>query len=263
MMKNLRNPVGLVLLMIFLFWAGSLSFAQTVRKNDLIIKRDSSKIEALILEIDGLVIKYKKYSDQEGPTFSIGKRDVATIVYGNGEVENFPVEAEVYFDEVPIPGAVPYKNEEKKSNERVNRFRAGAVQSMETQQLRYNYAFYLKKAAKYKTMSIVGTSVGLLMTISGFITVSAAIRDINAAGGYSSTSNDSRIGGGVLLVMGGLGAGVPLTIVGLVKKRSYNKKALMAQEELRRRNEPLSSIKISPAFNAYSKTAGLSLSMTF
>lgn len=241
--------------MLLLICLSSPSFAQ-VRKNDLIIKRDSSKIEALILEVEDLVVKYKKYSDQDGPTFSVAKKAIASIVYGNGEIENFPAEPEIYFDEAPVPAVSPYK-----SDAPVKRPRTGSPNALDTDQLRFNYAFYLKKAAKYKTMSVVGTSLGLLMTISGFITVSAAVRDINAYG--SSTSSDNRIVGGTFLIMGGLGAGIPLTIVGLTKKRSYNRRAMLTQEELRRRGEPLSTIRISPGYNVHNQSASLTMRMSF
>ena len=209
------------------------------------------------MEVDDLVVKYKRYSDQNGPTFSVGKIDLASIVYGNGEVENFEAEPEIYFNEVTVPAVVPYR-----SDAPVKRPRTGAVQSLDTDQLKYNYTFYLEKASKYKTMSIIGASLGVLMTAAGIITISAAERDYNATG-YASSAYESRVAGGVLLVTVGVFAGTPLTVIGLINKNRYNKKARLTQEELRRRGDPLSSIRISPGYNPITQSAGLTMRMSF
>lgn len=244
-----------LIVVVFIFSSDLLS-AQSTRKSDLIIKRDSTKIEALIIEVNELTIRYKKYSDKEGPDFSLAKKDVASVIYGNGEVEHFAA-PEIYFDEAPLP-VTPYQ-----SDAPANRYRRGSVQSLDTRQLNFNYSFYLKKAAKYKTMSVVGASLGSLMTIAGIITASAAVRDMNAAGGSSSQAIDSRFAGGVMLTTMGICAGIPLTIIGVVKHKSYNKKALLVKEELQRRKAPLTSIRISPGFDPVSRSAGFRLSMVF
>ncbi len=246
------------LLFILVVCSSHFSFSQTTRKNDLIIKRDSSRVEALILEIDEQVVKYKKYSDQEGPTFSLNKKEIASIVYGNGEVELFAAEPEIYFDESPAP-VIPHNNQYK--NGPITRHRGGAIQSQSTDQLKFNYSFYLKKASTYRTMGLVGTSVGLLMTAAGIITVSAAERDYSSTG-YSS-AYENRVTGGVLLVTAGICAGVPFSIIGLVKSRSYKKRALRTHEELRRRSEPLSLHSISPGYNLQNQSANLTIRMTF
>ena len=256
-MKYCLLPKFLPIALLFLISLSNVSLAQTIRKNDLIIKRDSTRIEALILEVEDKVIKYKRYSDQGGPTFSVGKKEIASIVYGNGEIENFPAEPEIYFDEVPITAPVPYR-----SDAPVKRLRGGAPQALDVDQLKFNYAFYLKKASKYKTMSVVGASLGVLMTVAGIVTISAAQRDYNATG-YSSTAYENRVAGGALLVTVGLFGGTPLTVIGLINKNRYNKKARLTQEELRRRGDPLSSIRISPGYNPINRSAGLTLRMSF
>lgn len=56
---------------------------------DIIITKESRKIETKILEIDLEVVRYKNYSNQNGPTYVIKKSDIASIVYANGDVEVF------------------------------------------------------------------------------------------------------------------------------------------------------------------------------
>jgi len=199
--------------------------AQPARKNDVLIKRDSSKVEVLIQEISESQVKYKKISDLEGPLFTILKKEIATIIYGNGEVENFPAPIEQYFEEVTVAPVVPYKEEKPEVKRPGN-----------SAQLEANYKLYARKAATYKTMGIIGGAVGVLFTVVGIVTVSDAVRSYNNSQ-ISSYSYQNRVAGGTLLTMTGLGAGIPLTIIGLVKRKSYTKKALRVQEQLRARKD--------------------------
>ena len=54
---------------------------------DVIVKKDGSTIQSKVMEINGTEIKYKKWSNQEGPMYSINKYEVNSINYENGEVE--------------------------------------------------------------------------------------------------------------------------------------------------------------------------------
>lgn len=56
---------------------------------DKIITRSSSVIEAKVTEVGNDVIKYKRFSNQDGPIYSIPQKDVVTIWYENGEEEKF------------------------------------------------------------------------------------------------------------------------------------------------------------------------------
>jgi hypothetical protein len=233
------------------------SYAQETRKNDLIIKRDSSRIEALILEVDEQIIRYKKYSDREGPTFSLSKKDIASIVYGNGEVEVFEALPEIYFDEVPAP-IVTQPNKPATS-----RYRSGSTHALSSDQLRTNYQFFLRKNTKYKTMAFMGISAGVLCTVIGIITLDQANREYNAAYGHSTQAYENKLLGGALLVTGGIFGGVPLTVVGLINKNRYAKKATAVEHELKRRGEPVTSIRLSPGFNTANRTASLTLRLNF
>lgn len=54
---------------------------------DVIQKLDGSYINAKVLEIANDEIKYKKFDNQDGPTYSINKSLVSIISYENGSVE--------------------------------------------------------------------------------------------------------------------------------------------------------------------------------
>ncbi len=63
------------------------SFAAVAQ--DVIVKKDKSEIQALILRVDEKNIEYKKWNNQSGPTYVISIGNIASIRYANGDVERF------------------------------------------------------------------------------------------------------------------------------------------------------------------------------
>ena len=66
-------------LLYVLLSLSSMSYAQ-----DQLFKKDNSKVEVKILEINQDEIKYKLFTYQDGPIISIAKKEVALIIYQNG-----------------------------------------------------------------------------------------------------------------------------------------------------------------------------------
>lgn len=64
--------------------AGSYASAQ-----DLIVKKDGSVIQAKVTKIGTSEVEYKKWSNQDGPQYSISVADILAINYQNGEKETF------------------------------------------------------------------------------------------------------------------------------------------------------------------------------
>lgn len=56
---------------------------------DIIVKKDGSIIQAKVSEIGTSEVKYKKWSNQDGPSYAIVKSDILAITYQNGEKETF------------------------------------------------------------------------------------------------------------------------------------------------------------------------------
>ena len=61
----------------------------TIFAQDIIITKDSKRIEAKILEVSSTEIKYKKQTNIDGPTFVELLSNVSAIMYSNGDVESF------------------------------------------------------------------------------------------------------------------------------------------------------------------------------
>lgn len=64
--------------------AGSYASAQ-----DMIVKKDGSVIQAKVTKIGTSEVEYKKWSNQDGPQYSIAVADILAINYQNGEKETF------------------------------------------------------------------------------------------------------------------------------------------------------------------------------
>ena len=73
-----------IILIVLLWMSCTFIFAQ-----DIIVTKQSEKIEAKITDVEQDFIKYKKFNYQEGPTYTIKKSEIASIIYQNGVVESF------------------------------------------------------------------------------------------------------------------------------------------------------------------------------
>ncbi len=61
----------------------------TAAAQDLIVKTDASRIEAKVVEISTGEVRYKRFSNPDGPTYVLPVSDVAYIQYPNGEKDHF------------------------------------------------------------------------------------------------------------------------------------------------------------------------------
>lgn len=61
----------------------------TAASQDLIVKRDSARIEARVTEISPESVRYKRFSNPDGPTYVLPVSDIRRIEYSNGEKEFF------------------------------------------------------------------------------------------------------------------------------------------------------------------------------
>lgn len=62
---------------------------QTQEGNDIIVLKNATRIDAIIVEVDDNVIRYRKASNPNGPLFSQKTSEIASVIYANGEVQTF------------------------------------------------------------------------------------------------------------------------------------------------------------------------------
>ena len=65
-----------------------------VLAKDVIITRDSERIDAIVTEISESEVKYKKLDNPNGPTFVLSTSKIASIMYENGDVQTFKQESQ-------------------------------------------------------------------------------------------------------------------------------------------------------------------------
>lgn len=88
-----------LLFVLFAVWCG----AMTAAAQDLIVKTDASQVEARVLEISPDAVRYKRFSNPDGPTYVLPVAEIRYIRYANGEVE-------YYAKEVPAEPLTPVRS---------------------------------------------------------------------------------------------------------------------------------------------------------
>ena len=79
---------------ICLFLAESyIAFTCVCFAQDVIVTKDARKIDAEVTEVNSDNIKYKTFDNLDGPTYTLPKSDLLTILYQNGKVETFETES--------------------------------------------------------------------------------------------------------------------------------------------------------------------------
>lgn len=76
------KKIALLVLLIFGCW-------QCVVAQDIIVKTDATQIKAKVAEITPAEIRYKKFTNPDGPTYVLPVSDIHYILYPNGEKEMF------------------------------------------------------------------------------------------------------------------------------------------------------------------------------
>jgi len=69
---------------VYFIYLSCTCFAQ-----DIIITKDSRKINAKVTEVNVDNVRYKNFDNQDGPIYTILKSDIASILYQNAQVESF------------------------------------------------------------------------------------------------------------------------------------------------------------------------------
>lgn len=62
---------------------------------DVIVKKDGSTIVSKVLEITSTEVKYKKFTNLQGPTYTVAKTELQAINYENGEKDTFVTENKI------------------------------------------------------------------------------------------------------------------------------------------------------------------------
>jgi hypothetical protein len=258
-MKSILSLKTSFILIMLVMSCAYLAQSQTLRKPDIIILRDESKLEVVIQEVDESNVKYKKLTDQDGPVFSIKKSEIASIRYGNGEVETFEAILEVpnYYSPSQQNKPAPSNTSPRVVTPK-NTF-VESLQSSSPDHLRGIYKYYKTRSKGGMIMGIAGTSVGVIVAGIGTGIVASAT---DANGNFKSYQDEQRAIKGAWMMIGGFAGAATFGTVGFIKAGKNGSKASRIKRELIRRNEPL-TINISPGYSPINQMGYLTLRVNF
>jgi len=222
----------------------SASFAQNERKNDVIIKRDSSKIQALITQMSYEKINYRDLGTADSAKSYIYLDNVARVILKTGKIIN--VRDSVLIGHVPPDSVGQYADMANLPSDKFER----SVVMANSDQLRDKYRYHTDRSLDGKTGAIVFTSVAAASLVAGII----------VAG--SGTSPDNKTIGNSLAVAGPV-VGVGLGLIGFRNYKFHKKRAEKVKNELVRRNQSLSSLRLAPGLDPFNKSGRLTLRMSF
>lgn len=98
---------------LLLFWALCCGISAAVAQ-DLIVRTDSTRIEARVTEVSPETVRYKRFSNPDGPTYVLPVAGIDYIRYANGETDRFrqpaapaPAPDALVAAPAPVPAPAP------------------------------------------------------------------------------------------------------------------------------------------------------------
>lgn len=238
----------------------SLSFSLSAQ--DMIIKRNGDEIKSQVEEISDKEIKYKKFDNLEGPSYSISKSEVFIIKYSNGTKEvisnntSTPIQdnkpsnsnSQTTYSAPPsTPASLRIEGEGWKYYQEGRRLSESSLLRILKESKNESAIKELEAGKSLKTAGTVLTAVGLPFLISGPIVAvigalvigvyNTQVDSYNNSSSYlyssSTPPNESTYNTGNTMMgvgYGLFGTGLTSMITGAVLKGSSKKRYLKATE---------------------------------
>jgi len=189
-----------VRVLIVVGWLISLTSACFAQ--DVIVTKDARKINAKVTEVNVNDIKYKNFDNLDGPTYTLLKSDIASIVYQNGQVETFePTNAQTQ--------AVTQTPVQRPPQGTLQPLTSGNILSRMQKDDPILYQQYMR-GRKQAGNGIILVIVGGVLTVGGAVAVTTAEVDNVFSIGLAAS-----VCGGIMLT-----GGIPLMIIGGTKKNN-------------------------------------------
>lgn len=241
--KSLFSAMALAVALFF-----SLSPVEAQQKNDVIQKRDSTRIQALITQMTYEKINYRDLSTPDSAKKYISMDNVARIFLKSGRIIN--VRDSIPDIKLPPDSVGQYAD---LNNLPANAFDKGVVMA-NSDQLRDRYEYHHNKSIDGKTGAIVFTSIGAASLVSGLIIA-----------GSGSDKDNKKIG--TSLAIAGPVVGGVLGLIGYRNYRFHRNRAEKVKNELERRNQPLvqplGTLELIPQMDFGNRYAGMGVRIGF
>lgn len=234
----------------------SLAISNSILAQDMIKLKSGEDLQTKVIEIGTTEIKYKKFDNLDGPTYTVTKEEVVEIKYKNGTVDDFSYSS--------TPTAQPTPSTVIDEEYRKKRKKADAQQAYDLNMRIYNAR--IKGGTLFTSIGVPTFACGIGLTIGG-----AILHDQYDKGGYNGNTNipkPSNLGAALGLLIPGLlitYTGIALTVVGAIKlgtapkykERAMNAKALLSFEPNIQPNY-FNTAMANPGYNS-----GISMKITF
>ena len=158
-----------------------------ISAQDIITKKDGTDIQAKVTEVGESQVSYKKFSNLNGPVYTISISDILMITYENGEREMYNIEKKSSLPQ----GVMTYNSWSGKVS-------VGGV-TIENEML--NRYFTPEDYQLFKKGKSIST-VGGIMAFVGGLPFGWSIGYMGAAGETDETNLALLIGGGAMIVAG-------------------------------------------------------------
>ena len=250
---------------------------------DVIVKRNGEELQCKILEVSKNEVKYKRWTNQDGPSFAEKKSDIFMIKYENGEKEVVAYESPVLETPVVAPDFSAAKSNDftladqntssnvyLKYTSHLNRqsgiYKWGHLQSYEQAQMLLSYDWNdYKKARKDERTGKALAIFGGTWFAGGFVGTAFRIaygKQLDDCW-RKHVFHDYKVSGYAL--MGGYVLGTSFITVGIIKAYRGHKNATQIvnkyNEEYENNSKKTSMSK--PEFNIGSKGNNLAFTLTF
>lgn len=197
-----------------------LLLACVLNAQDIITKNDGTDIQAKVLEVGQSQVSYKKTSNPDGPTYTIGVSDILMITYENGEREMYNTANEAQKVQSLPQGVMTY-------NQWSGKISVGGV-TIENEMLdMYFTPDDLKLYNRGKTNSILGTVVGCI----GAFPFGWCLGNYASGSEYTDNNQSVLIGSGIAMI-----TGIIIGSIGEKQRKTavsnYNHSSLAFQPEL-------------------------------
>lgn len=189
---------------------------------DVIVKKDGSTILSKVLEVTSSEVKYKKFSNQDGPTYTIKVSELKAINYQNGDKDTFGDTTEGTHVETVTPQTTFNMNPQQQYNdaELLKIYREGKLNAAK-----------LKKRGK--TLRTIGYISGGVLLAGGIAFFVGYANNINAR--QASPIDQYVIPGSIT---SGLGVVTGVTLV-LVGNKMINKSQSIKSEAIYQQTFPI------------------------
>lgn len=208
----------------FLLFLVALVITSVCFAQDVIVKKDGSTIMAKVLKVTQSEVEYKKFDNQNGPTYTIATKDLQCINYENGSKDTF-VSENYNPSIVTNETATQYSNDNDLLALYNNQHKK--IKKIVTPEMKYK---------RGKRMKIAGYAVGGTLIVGGIASIivgailekyegSRIYADYNRITDYRYYNVTKRyfFYAGFGAMAGGVAVGVPLILKGSSLQRKYGK----------------------------------------